>query len=174
MKKIGFVLVGLLVMGLATNLAVAKTTRYTYQNWVHIQEYYGWGPAKYYGEDVKVVYTATNSWTVNQEPETVDVEGATLRQNLQQKGTAKIYSIATGQLLDTRPFVCHELDIDENIDAGSWVGSWYVAWGRDMSKLERVHYEWKIVGVYHFRWEVRDGVIVSTRIWFRPPKPNGS
>jgi len=31
--------------------------------WDHTQDYSGWGPACYYGQDVHVVYEATNTWT---------------------------------------------------------------------------------------------------------------
>jgi len=172
MKKLGIVLLSILLIGVVTSSVIAKTTRYTYQNWHWVETYSEWGPAEYYGEAVRVEYTSDNSWTVNQEPGTTDVEGATLRQNLQQKGTARVYSVGTGNLLDTRPFVCHELDVDEGIDAGKWDGTWYIAWERDISKLERVHYEWKIVGVYTYRWELRDGKTVGFSVWHRPPHPN--
>jgi len=165
MKKLSIVLFGILLIGVVTSSVIAKTTRYTHANWTYTEVYIGWGPADYYGEDVRVEYTSDNSWTVNQEPGTIDVEGATLRQNLQQKGTVEIYSVATGELLDTRRFICHERDLDEGIDAGSWDGTWYVAWGKDFSKLEELHYEWKIPGVYHFRAEAINGVYLVYDYW---------
>ena len=164
MKKVGIVLLCVLLIGGMTTSVVAKTTRYTYQNWVYTEDYYGWGPAEYYGENVRVVYTADNSWTSNQEPGTFDSE-ATLRQNLQQRGTADIYSIAMGELIETREFFCYEQDVDEGMDAGSWDFTWYVAWGTDFSKLERLHYLWKISGVYHFRAEAENGVYLVYTYW---------
>lgn len=171
MRKSVTVLLGILLIGVAISSLLAKTTRYTYPNWTHTEVYPNWGPAEYYGEAVRVEYTSDNSWTVNQELETIDVEGATLRQNLQQKGTARVYSVATGELLDTRRFICHERDIDEGIDAGSWDGTWYVAWGREFSKLEELHYEWKIPGVYHFRAEARNGVYTIYTYWAHKMAP---
>jgi len=136
--------------------AKTDTNRYTYEGWVWVQDYYGWGPADYYGEDVRVVYVADNSWIV-QIKENKD-GSKDLYQVLQQKGIAEIYSIATGELLDTREFVAHERDVDKGMDAGTWDGTWYVAWGEDFSKLELLDYEWKIPGVYHFRALARNGV----------------
>ena len=172
MKKLSIgILCILIAFALIVSVATAKTTRYTYENWVHIQIYDGWGPAEYYGEAVKIVYTANNSWTLNQEPGTPPTEGETLRQVLQQRGKAEIYSVATNELIETREFICHEIDVDEGVDAGIWDGTWYVAWGTDFSKLEKLDYEWKIPGVYIYRAVAINGVYVEFSIWVHPMVP---
>lgn len=151
MKKALIALLVLTILVTSVSLVMAKTEKYTYEGWTHTQDYYGWGPADYYGENVRVEYTSTNSWIVNQNK-------GDLYQVLKQKGTAEIYSIATGELLDTREFIAHERDVDKGTDAGTWDGTWYVAWGKDFSKLELLDYEWKIPGVYHFRALAKNGV----------------
>ena len=44
------------------------------------------------------------------------------------------------------------------MDAGTWDGTWYVAWGADFSQLELLDYQWKIPGVYHLKALAINGV----------------
>ena len=113
-------------------------------DWHYAQTYVGWGPAEYYGEDVTVRYTAVNKWVQK-------IKDGDIMQNLKQTGTAEIYSVVTGELLDTRPFECTEKSYDEGMDAGVWQGTWYnVAGNWWSSDLELFDYSWKIPGVYHY------------------------
>ena len=149
----------MLMMFMTSAAASTTVNKYEWGPWIHTQDYYGWGPALYYGEDVHVVYESVNQWTVKIKTNKDSTQD--LMQNLQQHGTAKIYSIATGELLDTREFFCYEKDIDDGMDAGTWDGTWYVAWGLDFSKLEVLQYEWLIPGVYHFRAYAENGVYLQ-------------
>ena len=159
MKKvmaIGIVaLMALMAIPLIAGNVAAKTDVYTYDGWTHTQDYSGWGPYHYYGEDVRVVYTAFNRWTIN-------IKNGNIREHLKQTGTAEIYSLVTGDLLDTRPFVCTEKSFDEGRDAGYWDGTWYNVVGSFWNPiLEDFDYSWKIPGVYHFQCLKKDGVVLK-------------
>ena len=171
-KKV--VVIGICAMMLFTALALtspvgAKNTKETnvYRtDWTHIQDY-DFGPAEYYGENVRVVYNAINKWVQK-------IDGEDIWQNLKQTGTAEIYSLATGELLDIRPFECTEKVIDEGMDGGTLNGTWYnAAWSWWSADLELYDYSWKIPGVYHFWTYNIDGNLsmgykvpsVGTTIW---------
>lgn len=118
------------------------------------QDYSGWGPACYYGQDVRVVYDATNTWTYV-------LKGDDVRETLVQNGTAKVYDMA-GNLLDVRAFHVTERFFDAGTDVaiqhdyGTFV--WYEAshnWWN--ANLEEYFYIWKIPGVYDFRIWNRGG-----------------
>jgi len=133
----------------------AETGHYS-SGFTHMQDYYGWGPACYYGQAVHVVYNATNSWTYV-------LKNGDVRETLVQNGTAKIYDM-TGTLLDTRSFHVTERFYDAGTDVairndyGSSV--WYqVSHNPYSSDLEEYYYIWKIPGVYDFRVWNRSGAI---------------
>ena len=152
MKKL--ILLAVMVL-LASVLCNAKANTYS-NDFTHSQTYFGWGPAVYYGEDVRVEYNSENTW-MNIVKENKDGT-YDLYQVLNQVGQAEIYSVATDELIEIRKFIAHERDVDDGMDAGDWSGTWYVAWALDFSKLELLDYEWKIPGVYHFRSIAEHGV----------------
>jgi len=133
----------------------AETGHYSWPGFYWVQTYYGWGPACYYGEDVTVIYRATNKWTY------VLNNKGDVRETLVQNGTAEIYDLA-GNLIDTRAFHVTERFFDENADVATRhdYGSsiWYEAsnnwWSPD---LEDYYYIWKIPGVYDYRCRNRSG-----------------
>ena len=56
--------------------------------WTYTQDYSGWGPACYYGQDVHVVYEATNTWTW------VLYKNGDVRETLVQNGVARVYDLS--------------------------------------------------------------------------------
>ena len=153
---LGLVVLFVLVSAGAAVAAPAETGHYS-SDWYYEQVYSGWGPACCYGEDVKVVYEAVNSWTYV-------VKGDDVRETLVQNGTASIYSTATGTLLDVRAFHVVERfydaggDVAVRHDSGSSV--WYqVSQNPYTADLEEYQYIWKIAGVYDFRVWNRGGDI---------------
>ena len=158
MKKLMFLLV---VLALLTTPTVAlagdggvETGHYSSGEFHWLQDYYGWGPACYYGQDVHVVYDATNTWTYV-------LKKGDVRETLIQNGTAKIYDMS-GNLLDERTFHVTERFFDAGTDValrhdyGSSV--WYqVSHNPYSSNLEEYQYIWKIPGVYDFRVWNRSG-----------------
>ena len=118
--------------------------------WTYTQDYSGWGPACYYGQDVHVVYEATNTWTW------VLYKNGDVRETLVQNGVARVYDMA-GNLLDTRAFHVTERFFDAGGDVAirhEYGGGavWYqVSHNPYTDKLEDYYYVWKIPGVYDFR-----------------------
>ena len=55
-------MIGMSLVALAADMA-AESGHYSWGELHWIQDYCGWGPACYYGEDVRIVYDATNVWT---------------------------------------------------------------------------------------------------------------
>jgi len=158
MKKLGSVLLGILLIGVVANSLSAKTTRYTYTWWTSTVTHDGFGAAIYYGEAVDLTFTPEIRATLNQESGTPPSD-ATLRQYLQLRGTVYIHRAGTGALIDTREFVAHERVVDEGMDAGTWVldpGPRYVV--TSIVKVETLDYDWKVRGVFHYRHKVRNGV----------------
>ena len=124
----------------------AETGHFSWDGFYWDQTYSGWGPANYYGQNVRVVYTATNTLTWVEKETSV-------RETLVQNGTATVYDIS-GNIIDERPFHCLEVFEDEGKDLaikqGDWWNAGYSWWD---SRLESYHYLWKIQGVYTY--EVR-------------------
>ncbi|MBD3156015.1 MAG: hypothetical protein GF368_05180 [Candidatus Aenigmarchaeota archaeon] len=136
MKKI---LMGFLILSmLAIPVFAGKSSVAEFDYW---QEYSGWGPALYYGEDVNIHYEATNRWVLNKEE--MGENDWYIEQSLTQRGTAWIYNLDEN-LLDKRNFRVVEITkgyVDKEQD-------WYHV--RDVDTLEEWNYHWKIPGVYHF------------------------
>ena len=158
MKKLMFLLVVLALLATPTVALAggggAETGHYSWGEFHWDQSYYGWGPACYYGQDVRVIYDATNTWTYT-------VKEGNVRETLVQNGIAKIYDMS-GNLLDERAFHVTERFFDAGTDValrhdyGSSV--WYEAshnWWN--SNLEEYDYIWKIPGVYDYRCWNRSG-----------------
>lgn len=162
-------------VALASNGGGAEVGNYSWDGFHWVQDYYGWGPACYYDQNVQVVYDATNTWTYV-------LHKGDVRETLVQSGTAKIYDMG-GALLDERSFEVMERFFDAGTDVairhdyGSSV--WYEAshnwWS---SNLESYQYIWKIPGVYDFRvwnrsgsisWGWKSGDCEGGDGW--PPKP---
>ena len=145
-----------------------STLKYTEYGKVFEFDYVGWGPALFYGEGVHVVYTCTNKWTIT------ETEDPWVRWHYTHVGTAEVYSLATGDLLDTRPFTASQAVKDEGIDGSERYGPtpsttdpslmiiYYLI--TDFSYIEFENYEWIIEGVYHYQRKVKDGVVTTT-IW---------
>jgi len=127
-------------------------------HWTHTQNYSGWGPACYYGQDVRVVYEATNTWTW------VLYKNGDVREILVQNGVARVYDME-GSLLDTRAFHVTERFFDAGGDVAirhEYGGGavWYqVSHNPYTDKLEDYYYVWKIPGVYDFRVINRNGAV---------------
>jgi len=112
MKKLMFVLVVLALLATPT-VALAgdggsETGHYSWGFFHWVQDYYGWGPACYYRQNVRVIYDATNTWTYT-------VKEGNVRETLVQNGTAKIYDMG-GNLLDERAFHVTERFFDAGTD----------------------------------------------------------
>ena len=159
MKKLMFVLV-ILALLVTPTVALAggggaETGHYTDGGTFHwVQDYYGWGPACYYGQNVRVIYDATNTWTYV-------VQKGNVRETLVQNGTAKVYDL-DGNLLDERAFHVTERFFDAGGDVAIrneyGTSVWYQASHNPYSSnLEEYHYIWKIPGVYDFRIWNRSG-----------------
>jgi len=152
-----FITVAMLAMPLVA-LAEGSGTETGHYSWGEfhlVQDYYSWGPACYYGQNVRVVYDATNIWTYV-------LKKGNVTETLVQNGTAKIYEIDTpGNLLDECAFTVMERFFDEGVDVAIrhdyGTSVWYEAshnWWN--ANLEEYEYIWKIPGVYDFRcWNRR-------------------
>jgi hypothetical protein len=158
MKNLGFSLaIILLLLGPSVALAGQAAERGHYTDPFFYEEDYldDDRVACYYGEDVHVVYEAVNAWTFV-------VQNGDVRETLTQNGTATVYALDDGALLDTRGFHATERFYDGGGDVavrheGDY-GVWYQVshdwWNPD---LEDYHYIWKIPGVYDFRAWNRNG-----------------
>ena len=151
MKKWTIVLIAVAVL-VTPALALAKGSvekgHYRWAGFHSEQDYAGWGPACYYGQDVRIVYDATNTWTY------VAKDGD-VRETLVQNGTAQVYDVG-GNLLDERTFHVTERFFDAGTDVAIrrdygtnvWYEASHLWWSAD---LEQYHYAWNIPGVYRFR-----------------------
>jgi hypothetical protein len=142
-----------MVVSLVVPAAVAagngsETGHYSWDGFEWTQTYSGWGPACFYGQDVTVAYTATNSWTYV-------LRDGDVRETLVQNGAAAVYDL-DGNLVDTRPFHVTERFFDAGTDVAIrhdypdsvWYEASHAWWSAD---LESYFYIWKIPGVYDFR-----------------------
>ena len=133
-----------------------ETGHYSDGEFHHEQTYVGWGPACYYGETVKVVYDATNTWTYI-------LKKGDVQETLVQNGTAKIYDMEDN-LLDERAFTVMERFFDAGTDVAIrhdyGTSVWYqVSHNPYSPDLEEYQYIWKIPGVYDYRVWNRSGDI---------------
>ena len=158
MKKLMVVMVVLTLLALPSKALAgggAETGHYVSGTFHYEEEYaVGHGPACYYGEAIRVVYSATNSWTWV-------VRNGDVRETLVQNGTAQIYD-STGDLLDTRAVHVTERFFDAGTDVAVrreyGTSVWYqVSHDWKSEDLERYQYIWKIPGVYDFRHWNRSG-----------------
>jgi len=112
------------------------------------------GPACYYGQDVRIIFEASKTWTYV-------LQKGDVRETMVQTGTAEVYDFY-GNLIDTRPFHVTERFFDAGADAsarcenGSGVSYQVSAWW-DIPELERYEYIRKIPGVYEYRAWNRSG-----------------
>ena len=79
---------------------VLRQVNYIWGEFYWDQSYLGWGPACYYGQDVRVIYNATNTWTYI-------FKKGDVQETLVQNGTTQIYDMY-GNLLDERAFTVME------------------------------------------------------------------
>ena len=158
MKKLIIILIilallNIIPIALAGN-AKTETGHYSWGEFHWVQDYDGWGPACYYGQNVRVVYDATNTWTYV-------LKKGDVQETLVQNGTAKIYDM-DGNLLDERAFTVTERFFDAGVDVAVrhdyGTSVWYEASNNwwDLN-LEEYQYIWAIPGVYDFRCWNRSG-----------------
>jgi len=158
MKKLMFMLVALAVLATPTATFAGdsgtETGHYSSGEFHWVQNYYGWGPACFYGQDVQVIYDATNTWTYV-------LQKGDVRETLVQNGTAKVFDLA-GTLLDERAFHVTERFFDAGTDVALrhdyGTSVWYqVSHDWLNANLEEYYYIWQIPGVYDFRAWNRSG-----------------
>jgi hypothetical protein len=158
-KKVMFVVVVLVLLAVPA-VALAgdggpEVGHYSDGFFQEVYDYSGRGPACYYGQDVRVVYDATNRWTYV-------LKNGDLRETLVQNGTAKVYDMEDN-LLDERPFHVTERFFDAGMDVAqtgaSPVGTVWYQVSAFSSDLEEYQYIWKIPGVYDFRIWNRGGEV---------------
>ena len=107
------------------------------------QHYSDWGPALYYGQDVRIIYTGINQWIFK--------DG---RFRLTIQGMAKVYaddSTDPADLIDTKPFYNTEAWYEPKNTWG-WPVSWYNC------SVEVLEYNWMILGVYNYYLTAENGV----------------
>jgi len=161
MKKLGIIVIGAFLIVVASSSLSAKTARYIFTGWTSTVTHTDFGAAIYYEEPVDLTYTPEVSLTVNQEPDVYDPD-ATLRQNLQMRGTVRIYRAGTSELIEEREFVGHERIVDEGMDAGTWVpGPRYLF--TNLITMEAFDFNWEVKGVFHFQHKVRNGESIILR-----------
>ena len=107
----------------------------------YFQKYQGWGPALYYGEDVKIHYISLNTWVLNKWPN--DDGTWTIRQELTQKGRAYVYN-TDDNLIDVKNF--RVVEVTHGIV--NYEASWYHVYS--LQEVEEWRYDWIIPGVYHY------------------------
>ncbi|MCJ7539089.1 MAG: hypothetical protein MUO88_05430 [Desulfobacterales bacterium] len=107
------------------------------------QHYPDWGPALYYGQDVRIIYNGINWWIFK--------DG---RFRLAIQGVAKVYagdSTDPADLIDTRPFYNTEMWYEPENTWG-WPVSWYTC------GVKILEYNWSILGVYDYTLTAMNGV----------------
>lgn len=107
----------------------------------HVQTYRDWGPARFYGYTVTVLYEATGCSTLSADLVELSMEGT---------ATAFRGSTASGAPVDTRPFSVSGSWRSPG-PATAWSPSW---WG---CQVEAADYAWRISGVYTFDVAAREG-----------------
>jgi hypothetical protein len=144
-KKIAIGLFAVLAVALFAPLVSAKPSQEDFNYW---QDYYGWGPALFYGQNVKIHYLAVNTGVLNMKD---NGDGTwTIDQELTQKGFAHIYDITGTTLLDTKNF--RVIEITQGIVDFS--ASWYSVYL--LNYIEKEEYHWIIPGVYHYHASIVD------------------
>ncbi len=131
---------------LGTTLVTAKPSKAEFDYW---QDYYGWGPALYYGQSVRVHYLATNTWVLNMKD---NGDGTwTINQELTQKGFAYVYDITGTTLLDTKNFRVVEV----THGTVTYMAEWYHVYS--LSYIKKHEYRWIITSVYHWHDSIMNG-----------------
>jgi hypothetical protein len=159
MKKQKLLLIIIVLLAMPLSAAVGdsgfETGDYTSESFHWVQEYRGWGPACYYGKNVRIVYDATNKWRYV-------VKNGDIQETLVQDGTAKIYDMDLN-LIDDRPFTATERFLDVGTDVAVrhdfMTSVWYQVSHHWLdSNLEDYQYVWRIPGVYDYQSWNRNGI----------------
>ena len=141
------VMVLLLALAGMAVAAPAETGHYSYP--VYWEATYNYGPSNYYGQDVRIVYQATSTWTYV-------VKGNDVRQTAVHSGTATVYDLP-GNVIDIRPYKAMSRFFDAGMDAVIVHDLWYEAiWYSP--NLEEYQSIVKIPGVYDLRHYGRNGI----------------
>ena len=107
------------------------------------QHYSDWGPALYYGQDVRIIYNGINWWIF---------KDGRFRMTIQ--GMAKVYagdSTDPADLIDTKPFYNTEVRYEPE-NTGGWPENWYTC------SVKILEYTWTILGVYDYSLTAKNGV----------------
>jgi|GEM_PF-6649536 len=141
--SIAFAAMAVSIFGTAVVGAVPNEAEFDY--W----QDYDWGPAVYYGQDVRINYVATNTWVLKMKD---NGDGTwTIRQTLTQNGVAYVYDITGSTLLDTKNFRVVEVAHG----TVNYVADWYHVYS--LSYIDKHEYHWLIPGVYHYHVAILDG-----------------
>lgn len=164
MKKVGFILLGSVLLLSLCLVSTASAKRPSCDQFYLIQTYDGSGfyqaPAWYYGETVTIAYEARNC-NFFQESQGHFV--------LHLDGTATVYagSSAEGEPIDVRGFHSTETWHDPENTQG-WPLTWW-----DCS-VKQAHYKWKIPSVYDFTVQAHDGFWSYEQTAFTKPPQQSS